>query len=132
MGFKSSLAIAQTTRFKRKLPNACTPPATRFNNTSSVLPNPAAATARAHCSSPTKHLRFDQYGSMNNMITSSFAAPATIPTSRERIRISPATSTMNAHKTGSALLLDKTKGTPILQKNEFFHVSQINQGLSSN
>lgn len=76
MGFKSSVVVAQTTWFKRKLSNAFTPPAAPFNNTSFLIH--LQQLRELHCSSP-QNLRFDQYGSMDSMIacySTSFATPA--------------------------------------------------------
>jgi len=77
MGFKSSVAIAQTTRFKRRnVSSTCTPPATPFNNTSFLIQLQQLRELQ-HCVSP-QTLQFDQYGSMESMIacsSSSFATP---------------------------------------------------------
>lgn len=76
MGFKASVAIVQTTRFKRKSLSSAnfSPPATPFNNTSFLI---RLQQLREQYS--PKNLRFDQYGSMENMIRSSFAAPLQHP-----------------------------------------------------
>lgn len=77
MGFNSSVArTAKRTRFKRKMTSgaAFTPPAAPFNNTTFLIQLQQLRELQ-YCSSP-KNFRFDQYGSMENMICSSFTTPA--------------------------------------------------------